>query len=135
MDLRCFAFRGFNFRRFLKSSFISFYKRLIVTINLVLAYTRSDVQVNCVSASKQYILRHILHPYTPHLHASRDFYVSHFNIYRIYGWWQRIVYAPCACKNKYIYRKTLDRNSPQFYSCHLIKPIARERALVRSTLL
>jgi len=65
MDLRYFASRGFNFYlgfcETLKGSFISLYKRLIVTINLVSAYTRSDVQVDCVSARELYILTTLVH--------------------------------------------------------------------------
>lgn len=62
MDLY-FASRGFNFHlgfcETLKGSFISLYKRL--TINLVSAYTRSDVQVDCVSARELYILTTLVH--------------------------------------------------------------------------
>lgn len=49
MDLHCFAISIFiDSCGTLKGSFISLYKRLIVAINLVSAYTRSDVQVDCV---------------------------------------------------------------------------------------
>lgn len=90
MDLRCFAYREISIFidscETLKGSFISLYKKLIVTINLVSAYTRSDVQVDCVRVRANCISYDTFRTRTPsHLHASEDFYVSRFNIYRIYG--------------------------------------------------
>jgi len=92
-----------DFRETPRGSFISLYQKINQWRSISFsAYTRSDVQVGCAQTVVSYD--------TFRTRASRicmrvDFYVSRFNIYQIYEWWQRIVYTTCARKNnKYIYR-------------------------------